>query len=64
MTVTFIRFVNLILAALLAGTNFGIWMGFNPSNYSPSTYLEQQQQNYGNIYASKHKEYSTNKEPF
>ncbi|MBX2914220.1 MAG: DUF1772 domain-containing protein [Cyclobacteriaceae bacterium] len=44
MAVTLIRFVNLILAALLAGTSFGIWMGLNPSNYSAATYLEQQQQ--------------------
>lgn len=44
MTLTFIRFINLILAALLAGTSFGIWVGLNPDNYSPSTYLEQQQQ--------------------
>lgn len=44
MTLTFIRFTNLILAALLAGTSFGIWMGLNPNNYSPATYLEQQQQ--------------------
>lgn len=44
MTLTFMRFVNLILAALLAGTSFGIWVGLNPDNYSPSTYLEQQQQ--------------------
>ncbi len=40
---TAIRFVNIILAALLAGTSFGIWMGFNPINFSPSTYVEQQQ---------------------
>ncbi|QOI97637.1 MAG: DUF1772 domain-containing protein [Flammeovirgaceae bacterium] len=38
----FIRFVNLILAALLAGTSFGIWIGLNPRSYSPATYLEQQ----------------------
>lgn len=44
MTLTFTRFVNLILAALLAGTSFGIWMGLNPNNYTPATYLEQQQQ--------------------
>ncbi|MBK9722671.1 MAG: DUF1772 domain-containing protein [Saprospiraceae bacterium] len=43
MTTTFLRFFNLILAALLAGTSFGIWMGLNPNNYSPATYLEQQQ---------------------
>lgn len=34
---TFIRFANIILAALLVGTSFGIWIGFNPLNYSPST---------------------------
>lgn len=44
MTLKFIRFVNIILAALLAGTSFGIWVGVNPDNYSPATYLEQQQQ--------------------
>lgn len=44
MTLTFLRFINLILAALLAGTSFGIWMGLNPNKYSPTTYLEQQQQ--------------------
>jgi hypothetical protein len=42
MTSTFIRFINIILAALLAGTSFGIWIGLNPLNYSPSTYIEQQ----------------------
>ncbi|MEP7267599.1 MAG: DUF1772 domain-containing protein [Saprospiraceae bacterium] len=43
MTTTLFRFANLILAALLAGTSFGIWVGFNPANYTPSTYIEQQQ---------------------
>jgi hypothetical protein len=43
MTNAFIRFANIILAALLAGTSFGIWVGLNPKNYSPTTYLEQQQ---------------------
>ena len=38
-----LRFLNIILAALLAGTSFGIWIGFNPVNFSPSTYLEVQQ---------------------
>lgn len=38
-----IRFANLFIAALLAGTSFGIWMGFNPVHFSPSTYVEQQQ---------------------
>jgi cbb3-type cytochrome oxidase subunit 1 len=43
MTTTFIRFLNIILVALLAGTSFGIWIGFNPIDYSASTYVEQQQ---------------------
>jgi uncharacterized membrane protein len=40
---TFIRFINIILAALLAGTSFGIWIGNNPLHLSPATYIEQQQ---------------------
>jgi archaellum biogenesis protein FlaJ (TadC family) len=38
-----VRFLNIIVAALLAGTSFGIWIGFNPMDLSPSTYIEQQQ---------------------
>ncbi len=40
---TIIRFLNIILAALLAGTSFGILVGFNPAEFSSSTYVEQQQ---------------------
>jgi Domain of unknown function (DUF1772) len=43
MRTSIIRFLNVILAAILAGTSFGIWIGFNPLNFSPSTYIEQQQ---------------------
>jgi hypothetical protein len=43
MAVFIVRFLNIILATLLAGVSFGIWIGFNPSDLSPSTYLEQQQ---------------------
>lgn len=43
MTKLIIRFLNIILAALLAGVSFGIWIGFNPIKLSPSTYIEQQQ---------------------
>jgi hypothetical protein len=43
MTSTIIRFLNIFIAALLAGTSFGIWIGFNPLHLSPSTYVEQQQ---------------------
>jgi Domain of unknown function (DUF1772) len=42
-TISIIRFANIIIAALLAGTSFGIWIGFNPISYSASTYIEQQQ---------------------
>ena len=43
MTTFIIRFINIIIAALLAGISFGIWIGFNPLYLSPSTYIEQQQ---------------------
>jgi hypothetical protein len=43
MKTSIIRFLNIIIAALLAGTSFGIWIGYNPLNLSPSTYIEQQQ---------------------
>jgi hypothetical protein len=43
MTTSIIRFLNIIIAAILAGTSFGIWMGFNTLNLSHSTYIEQQQ---------------------
>jgi hypothetical protein len=38
-----IRFINIIITALLAGVSFGIWIGFNPLDLSSSTYIEQQQ---------------------
>jgi|APIni6443716594_1056825.scaffolds.fasta_scaffold435894_1 archaellum biogenesis protein FlaJ (TadC family) len=40
---TLVRFLNIIVAGLLAGVSFGIWIGFNPSGLSPSTFIEQQQ---------------------
>lgn len=43
MTIRILRFVDILLVALLAGTSFGIWVGLNPTGYSPATYLEQQQ---------------------
>lgn len=43
MTIKIVRFTNIILVALLAGTSFGLLAGLNPISYSPSTYLEQQQ---------------------
>jgi uncharacterized membrane protein len=43
MTANIIRFVDLLLMSLLVGTMFGVWLGFNPSGLSASTYVEQQQ---------------------
>jgi uncharacterized membrane protein len=43
MTISIIRFINIYTAALPTGVSFGIWIGFNPLNLSPSTYVEQQQ---------------------
>ena len=43
MTTLIIRFLNLIMAALIAGVLFGIWIGYNPKNLSAQTYVEQQQ---------------------
>ncbi|HEY5750506.1 MAG TPA: anthrone oxygenase family protein [Chryseolinea sp.] len=43
MLTTIIRFVNIILVALLAGTSFGIWVGLNPADYLAATYIDQQQ---------------------
>ncbi|WP_176956111.1 anthrone oxygenase family protein [Catalinimonas alkaloidigena] len=43
MALSLLRFLDIILAALLAGTSFGIWVGFNPAIFSASTYVEQQQ---------------------
>lgn len=43
MTKSILRFSNIILVGLLAGTSFGIWIGLNPMTYSVSTYIEQQQ---------------------
>src|SRR5258708_4571768 len=39
-----INFANLLLAALVVGTMFGIWLGFNPADLSAGAYVEQQQQ--------------------
>jgi uncharacterized membrane protein len=43
MVTPLVRFLNIIISALLAGVSFGIWIGFNPSGLSSSTFLEQQQ---------------------
>lgn len=38
-----IRFVNVILISLIAGILVGIWLGYNPKDFSAHTYIEQQQ---------------------
>lgn len=43
MITTVIRFINVILVALLAGVSFGIWVGFSPAQLSTLAYIEQQQ---------------------
>lgn len=43
MTTLIIRFLNVIMAGLMAGTLFGIWIGYNPKNLSVLAYIEQQQ---------------------
>lgn len=43
MTALIVRFLNLIMAGLIAGTLFGIWIGYNPQSLSAQTYVEQQQ---------------------
>ena len=43
MAKTIVSFFSIILAALLAGTMFGIWMGYDPIDLSSSSYIEQQQ---------------------
>lgn len=43
MTTLIIRFLDIIMAGLIAGILFGIWLGYNPRNLSATTYLEQQQ---------------------
>ncbi|MDP1649559.1 MAG: DUF1772 domain-containing protein [Rubrivivax sp.] len=38
-----IDFANLLLGALVAGTMFGIWLGYNPAGLSAGVYVSQQQ---------------------
>ena len=39
-----VGFINILLVALVAGSVFGIWLGYNPVNLSFGAYLEQQQE--------------------
>jgi len=38
-----VAFASLLLAALVVGTMFGIWLGYSPSDLSAGAYIEQQQ---------------------
>lgn len=42
MIATIVNFANLLLAALLAGGMFGIWLGFRPAGMSAAVYIGQQ----------------------
>jgi hypothetical protein len=44
MIIKIIRFINIILVAVLAGVSLAIWIGFNPANLPASAWLMQQQQ--------------------
>ena len=43
MAVNIVTFVLLLVMALLVGTMFGIWAGFNPTLLSAAAYVEMQQ---------------------
>jgi hypothetical protein len=38
-----IQFLSIVLTGLIAGTIFGIWIGYNPRDLSAVAYVEQQQ---------------------
>ncbi len=38
-----IRFFNVVMVSLVAGSIFGIWLGYNPKDLSAPTFIEQQQ---------------------
>lgn len=43
MSLQLVSFFNIILAGIMAGAVFVIWIGYNPQGYSAETYVEQQQ---------------------
>jgi uncharacterized membrane protein len=43
MFATAATFVSVLLAALVAGTMFGVWLSFNPRGLSAAAYVAQQQ---------------------
>jgi uncharacterized membrane protein len=49
MTTSIIRFINIIMAAVVAGSILGIFLGYNPKDLSPATFIEQQQSAISNL---------------
>jgi uncharacterized membrane protein len=43
MLIITVRFLSLLLTALLVGAMFGIWLGYNPTALSASAFVEMQQ---------------------
>jgi len=43
MSSNIVRFVLLVVLALLVGSMFGTWVGYDPAGLSASAYVEQQQ---------------------
>jgi exosortase/archaeosortase len=43
MAKSIVQFLNIMLAAVVAGSVFGIWAGYNPEALSFNAYIEQQQ---------------------
>jgi uncharacterized membrane protein len=43
MTRPILDFANIMLAALVVGTMFGIWLGYDPVDLSANAYIQQQQ---------------------
>jgi hypothetical protein len=43
MTRRIIRFFNVVMVAIVAGSIFGIWLGYSPKGLSAPTFIEQQQ---------------------
>jgi len=43
MATFFIRFINVVLISIITGIVVGIWLGYNPKDFSAHTYIEQQQ---------------------
>ncbi len=43
MSLQLVRFLNIIMAGIMAGAVFVIWIGYDPHGYAYETYVDQQQ---------------------